>query len=69
MRSANTVYCSAIFPAIQGSTKLWEKKEAAMRIALEQHNVVLRAVLRQCHGYEVKTQGDSFGIGTVSAWH
>ncbi len=37
-----------------------------MRMALEQHNVVLRAVLRQWRGYEVKTQGDSFGIGTVA---
>ncbi len=57
---------SGVFPAIQGSTKLWETKEMAMRIALEQHNVVLRAALHQWRGYEVKTQGDSFGIETAA---
>nr|WP_240359724.1 adenylate/guanylate cyclase domain-containing protein [Pyxidicoccus trucidator] len=51
-----------VFTDVQGSTRLWERCGASMRAALEVHDGVLRSLLEDGSGYEVKTQGDSFMI-------
>src|SRR5437868_14155017 len=49
-----------LFTDIEGSTRLWERDPAAMRVALERHNALLHAAIEQ-HGGEVfKTVGDAF---------
>src|SRR5438552_27678 len=45
---------------VEGSTALWERCGEGMGQALETHNRVIRACLGEHHGYEGKTQGDSF---------
>lgn len=49
-----------VFTDVQGSTALWEHKTDAMRIALEQHNTLMRSLLERAGGFEVKTEGDAF---------
>eukprot|EP01062_Namystynia_karyoxenos_P027633 TRINITY_DN2114_c0_g1_i2.p1 TRINITY_DN2114_c0_g1~~TRINITY_DN2114_c0_g1_i2.p1 ORF type:complete len:1095 (+),score=275.81 TRINITY_DN2114_c0_g1_i2:114-3287(+) len=49
-----------VFTDVRGSTGLWEKAYEAMSVALRLHNQVLRELLNECNGYEVKTVGDSF---------
>ncbi|MFP2910140.1 adenylate/guanylate cyclase domain-containing protein, partial [Pyxidicoccus sp. 3LFB2] len=51
-----------VFTDVQGSTRLWERGDASMRAALEVHDALLRSLLADSTGYEVKTQGDSFMI-------
>jgi class 3 adenylate cyclase len=51
-----------MFTDIQGSTELWERMGTRFQAVLERHNDLLREVLKRWHGYEVKTQGDSFMI-------
>ncbi|HYI01783.1 adenylate/guanylate cyclase domain-containing protein, partial [Hyalangium sp.] len=51
-----------VFTDIQGSTLLWERCSASMRVALELHDRILRTLLVASSGYEVKTQGDSFMV-------
>lgn len=55
-----------VFTDVQGSTRLWERCGASMRAALEVHDRVLRALLADTDGYEVKTQGDSFMVAFAS---
>ena len=43
---------------IEGSTRLWEEQRAAMNVALEAHDVLLRAAVEQAGGTVVKTTGD-----------
>jgi predicted ATPase/class 3 adenylate cyclase len=52
---------------IQDSTRLWERAEAAMRLALPQHDAILRAQLATCDGYEVRTEGDAFLVAFEKA--
>lgn len=49
-----------VFTDVQGSTSLWEHAPEAMAQGLEIHNAVLRALLEEAGGYEVKTEGDAF---------
>ncbi|KAJ7214460.1 hypothetical protein GGX14DRAFT_360142 [Mycena pura] len=49
-----------VFTDIQGSTPLWVATPAGMITAIHLHNNLLRRYLRQCGGYEVRTEGDSF---------
>jgi predicted ATPase/class 3 adenylate cyclase len=55
-----------VFTDIQDSTRLWERCAGGMRGALELHDRVLRGLLEPHHGYEVKTQGDSFMVSFPS---
>jgi predicted ATPase/class 3 adenylate cyclase len=43
---------------IEGSTRLWEEQRAAMAIALEAHDALLRTAVEQAGGTVVKTTGD-----------
>eukprot|EP01062_Namystynia_karyoxenos_P066077 TRINITY_DN60099_c0_g1_i1.p1 TRINITY_DN60099_c0_g1~~TRINITY_DN60099_c0_g1_i1.p1 ORF type:complete len:1580 (+),score=353.06 TRINITY_DN60099_c0_g1_i1:98-4741(+) len=54
------------FTDIQGSTTLWGNTPYAMKTALAQHNALLRHKIRDCDGYEVKTEGDAFMVAFSS---
>jgi class 3 adenylate cyclase len=43
---------------IEGSTRLWETQRAAMAVALEAHDALLRAAVEGAGGIVVKTTGD-----------
>eukprot|EP00755_Sulcionema_specki_P001207 Sspe_Gene.116522::Locus_105821_Transcript_1_1_Confidence_1.000_Length_1165::g.116522::m.116522 len=45
---------------IQDSTAIWESTPGVMKEALQVHDAVVRALIIQNNGYEVKTEGDSF---------
>lgn len=64
---APTGTVALVFTDVQGSTRLWERCGGGMRTALEVHDRVLRALLAEHGGYEVKTQGDSFLVAFTSA--
>jgi predicted ATPase/class 3 adenylate cyclase len=51
---------SLMFTDIEGSTPLWEQHGERFRAVLARHDALVRAVLQQWDGYEVRTQGDSF---------
>jgi class 3 adenylate cyclase len=40
----------------------WAKKPTEMKAALKIHNAVMRKLIREYRGYEVKTNGDSFMV-------
>ena len=56
-----------VFTDIQSSTQLWEAAPSGMKVALSQHNDVMRSVISRSKGYEVKTIGDAFMVMFVSA--
>jgi predicted ATPase/class 3 adenylate cyclase len=58
-----------LFSDIEGSTRLWEARTAAMASALLQHDKVLRAVADAHGGYVFATAGDGFAIAFGSAVH
>jgi predicted ATPase/class 3 adenylate cyclase len=47
-----------LFADIEGSTRLWEQYPDGMRVALTQHDEILRAAVESCGGHVVKTTGD-----------
>ena len=49
-----------LFTDIEGSTRLWETQQAAMRAALTRHDALLRSVIRSHRGHVFKTVGDAF---------
>src|SRR5437660_4683310 len=51
-----------VFTDIKNSTFLWETIPVAMRHAIKQHNTIMRRLLRNIGGYEVKTEGDAFMV-------
>ncbi|KAJ3009870.1 cysteinyl-tRNA synthetase [Thoreauomyces humboldtii] len=51
-----------VFTDIKNSTSIWENNPIAMRTALRLHHSVMRKLLRQTGGYEVKTEGDAFMV-------
>jgi len=51
------------FTDVQNSTILWQQHPVEMKRALKIHNQIIRTLLKKHHGYEVKTQGDSFMVG------
>ncbi|KAL0489977.1 adenylate cyclase [Acrasis kona] len=57
------------FTDVQSSTMLWQQFPSEMRKALKIHNSILRSLIHQYHGYEVKTQGDSFMVCFSNPYH
>ncbi|HYO73243.1 MAG TPA: adenylate/guanylate cyclase domain-containing protein, partial [Archangium sp.] len=65
--AAPTGTVALVFTDVQGSTRLWERCSGGMRTALDVHDRVLRALLAEHGGHEVRTQGDSFMVAFTSA--
>src|SRR5438309_2822787 len=55
-----------LFTDIEGSTRLWETEQEAMRLALERHDVLLRQSIQRSGGHIFKTGGDSFCVAFSS---
>jgi predicted ATPase/class 3 adenylate cyclase len=49
-----------LFTDIEGSTRLWERDEVAMRSALERHDAILRSAIDGHGGYVFSRGGDGF---------
>src|SRR3954465_4760168 len=49
-----------LFTGIEGSTRLWERDRATMRVALERHTAILHAAIQRHGGVHFKTIGDAF---------
>jgi predicted ATPase/class 3 adenylate cyclase len=49
-----------LFTDIEQSTRMWETRREAMRVALARHDQLLRSVIESAGGYVFKTVGDSF---------
>jgi predicted ATPase/class 3 adenylate cyclase len=49
-----------LFTDLEGSTRLWEERPAAMRDALAQHDELLRAAVESSDGFVFSTGGDGF---------
>ena len=49
-----------LFTDIEGSTRLWETQQPAMRAALTRHDALLRSAIRSHRGHVFKTMGDAF---------
>lgn len=49
-----------LFTDIEGSTRLWERFPDGMRLALAQHDLLLRETIEKHGGYIFKTVGDAF---------
>ena len=56
-----------LFSDIEGSTKKWEKQPDAMRVALAQHDHMLRDIFASTGGYVFKTIGDAFCVAFDTA--
>ena len=59
--------CAFLFTDIEGSTRLWERFPEAMRVALREHDVRLRAVFAAHRGNVFKTIGDAFCVAFPEA--
>ena len=49
-----------LFTDIEGSTQLWERRSAAMQVALTRHDAILRQTIEMNNGCVFKTVGDAF---------
>jgi class 3 adenylate cyclase len=49
-----------VFTDVEGSTVQWEWDADSMAVAIRVHNDLLRKLLQEHGGYEVKTEGDAF---------
>ena len=47
-----------LFTDIEGSTQLWEKNPEDMKVAIANHDSILREVIESNHGFIIKTTGD-----------
>jgi predicted ATPase/class 3 adenylate cyclase len=56
-----------LFTDIQGSTKLWERSEESMRLALARHDVLLHEIIAKHKGVVFKTIGDAFCAAFTTA--
>mmetsp|Transcript_30938 Transcript_30938/g.49762 ORF Transcript_30938/g.49762 Transcript_30938/m.49762 type:complete len:843 (-) Transcript_30938:1-2529(-) len=58
-----------VFSGVQGVSDLWNAVDnAAMGVAIELHDRLLREMLRKFRGYEVKTEGTTFMVAFFTAW-
>jgi len=53
---------TVVFTDVQGSTSQWEANPDVMAEALALHNRIIRELLEEFKGYEVKAHGDSFMV-------
>lgn len=51
-----------VFTDIVGSTRMWERFPAAMGVAVQKHDTLLREIFESCGGYVFKTVGDAFCV-------
>ena len=49
-----------LFTDVEGSTRLWEQRREAMRVALERHDEIVRSAIEFRGGYVFSTAGDAF---------
>ena len=56
-----------LFSDIEGSSRKWEQQPEAMRVALAQHDRMLRQVFEAQGGYIFKTAGDAFYVAFDTA--
>jgi class 3 adenylate cyclase len=56
-----------LFTDIEGSTRLWESAQDAMRAALEAHDSILRGAIEENGGYIFATGGDGFAVAFARA--
>eukprot|EP00756_Hemistasia_phaeocysticola_P000878 Hpha_TRINITY_DN10636_c0_g1::TRINITY_DN10636_c0_g1_i1::g.156885::m.156885 len=64
----DTSNVSLVFTDIQSSTALWDMFPQAMYDGLQQHNKVVRLLLADHKGYEVKVIGDAFMLAFAGAY-
>ncbi|MBR59221.1 MAG: hypothetical protein CMH54_14545 [Myxococcales bacterium] len=55
-----------VFTDIEGSTELWEASTQMMEQALQTHQKLMRELIDEHMGYEVKTEGDAFMVAFSS---
>ena len=58
---------SFLFTDIEGSTRLWEAHDAAMRAALARHDALMRDAIASAGGRVFKTVGDAFCAAFATA--
>jgi predicted ATPase/class 3 adenylate cyclase len=56
-----------LFTDIEGSTRVWQLDEAAMREAVRRHDELLRATILECGGVVFSTMGDGLAAAFTSA--
>jgi predicted ATPase/class 3 adenylate cyclase len=56
-----------LFTDIEGSTRLWQEDETAMREALARHDELLQATINECGGVVFSTMGDGLAAAFASA--
>ena len=59
---APTGHVTLVFTDVQSSTLQWEHRPVAMAAALSIHNKLMRKMIGDYSGYEVKTEGDAFMV-------
>jgi predicted ATPase/class 3 adenylate cyclase len=57
-----------LFTDIEGSTRLWQQDETAMRSALSRHDQLLRKVIAEHEGRVFSAMGDGMAAAFGSAW-
>src|SRR3712207_815842 len=68
MCAAPTGTVTFLLSDIEGSTERWERRPAAMKAALLQHDSIVRTAIESHGGYIFKTVGDAF-CSTFSSAH
>jgi adenylate cyclase len=58
---------SFLFTDIEGSTRLWEAHDGAMRAALARHDALMRRAVESAGGHVFKTVGDAFCAAFATA--
>ena len=56
-----------LFTDIEGSTRLWQQDEEAMRAAMSRHDELLRSVIAEHGGTVFSTMGDGVAAAFPSA--
>ncbi|HNH92297.1 MAG TPA: HDOD domain-containing protein [Accumulibacter sp.] len=67
LSDASLITATFLFTDIEGSTSLWERESAAMRVALQRHNALLGAAIDEHGGDVFKTVGDAFCVAFTDA--